>query len=180
MPLRHIDEANLDYYLVLFDGDGSERPEQDGSLLSKTMAQVVQDGITDVFFSSHGWKGDIPAAISQYNDWIGAMAAQVGDRDRARALDPDFKAMIIGVHWPSLPWGNEDAGAALLGDDEIDEFAVEQQRMDVGDGRTGPARAGRAAGTARRRLPAQCQRCAAHAGAPAVVLGHEAPRAPRR
>jgi hypothetical protein len=127
MPLRHIDEANLDYYLVLFDSDGNERPEQDGSLLSKKLAQVVQDGITDVFFSSHGWKGDIPAAISQYNDWIGAMAALVRDRDRARALDPDFNAVIVGVHWPSLPWGNEDAGAALLGDDETDEFAVEQQ-----------------------------------------------------
>jgi hypothetical protein len=127
MPLRHIDEANLDYYLVLFDSDGNERSEQDGSLLSKKLSDVVQDGVTDVFFSSHGWKGDIPASISQYDRWVGAMAAQTGDRNRARALDPKFKAVIIGVHWPSQPWGNEDAGAALLGDDETDEFAAEQQ-----------------------------------------------------
>ena len=118
MPLRHIDEADLDYYLVLFDSDGNERPEQDGNLLSKKLSEAVQDGVTDVFFSSHGWKGDIPAAISQYDRWIGAMAAQAGDRDRARALDPEFKAVIVGVHWPSLPWGNEDAEAALLGDDD--------------------------------------------------------------
>lgn len=132
MPVRHIDEANLDYYLMLFDGDGNERPEQDGSLLSTKLAQVVPEGITDVFLSSHGWKGDIPAAISQYNDWIVAMAAQASDRGRARALDQDFKAVIVSVHWPSLPWGNEDARAALLGDDEIDEFAAEQQ-MDPGE-----------------------------------------------
>lgn len=128
MPLRHIDEANLDYYLVLFDSDGNERQEQDGSLLSKTLNEAVRDGVTDVFFSSHGWKGDIPAAISQYNSWIGAMAAQTGDLDRARALDPDFKALIVGVHWPSLPWGTENVGAALLDDDDDDtedEFAAE-------------------------------------------------------
>lgn len=126
MPLRHIDEANVDYYLVLFDADGNERQEQDGSLLSTTLKEAVRDGVTDVFFSSHGWKGDIPAAISQYNSWIGAMAAQTGDLARARALDPDFKALIIGVHWPSLPWGTENVGAALL-DDTEDESATEGQ-----------------------------------------------------
>jgi hypothetical protein len=131
MPLRHIDEANLDYYLVLFDSDGNERPEQDGSLLSQKLSDVVRDGVTDLFFASHGWKGDIPAAISQYDRWVSAMAAQAGDRDRAHALDPKFKALIVGVHWPSQPWGNEDARTALLGDDETDEFAAEQQ-MDSG------------------------------------------------
>src|SRR5215469_9718047 len=125
MPLRHIDQANLDYYLLLFDSDGNERPEQDGTLLSETLRKVVQDGVTDVFVSSHGWMGDIPAAIRQYDPWITAMAAQADDRDRARAIDPRFKTVIVGIHWPSLPWGNEDAWAALLGDDEMDEFAAE-------------------------------------------------------
>jgi len=132
MPLRHIDETNLSYYLVLFDSDGNERLEQDGTLLSAKLSSAVQDGVTDVFVSSHGWLGDIPAAIRQYNSWISTMAAQGSDRDRARALAPDFKAVIVGVHWPSLPWGNEDAGAALLGHDEADEFAGERQ-MAPGD-----------------------------------------------
>ena len=127
MPLRHIDETNLAYYLMLFDSDGNERQEQDGSLLSKTLTEAVRDGVTDVFLSSHGWKGDIPAAIKQYDSWIGAMAAQAGDRERARALDRNFKALIVGVHWPSLPWGTENVGAALLDDDTGDEFATEQQ-----------------------------------------------------
>jgi hypothetical protein len=135
MPLRHIDGTNLDYYLVLFDGDGNERREQDGSLLSETLTEAVRDGVTDVFLASHGWMGDIPAAIKQYDSWIAAMAAQSGDQERARALDPDFKALIVGVHWPSKPWGTENVGAALLGDaagdelgdDTSDEFAVERR-----------------------------------------------------
>src|SRR5690348_17035188 len=126
MPLRHIDEADLDYFLILFDRDGNERSEQGGALLSKTLNQTVQDSATDVFISSHGWKGDIPAAISQYASWISAMVAQVEDRNRARALDSAFKPVIVGVHWPSLPWGNESE-EALLGDADQDEFATEQQ-----------------------------------------------------
>jgi hypothetical protein len=127
MPLRHIDEADIDFYLVLFDSDGNERPELDGSLLSTALCEAVRDEVTDVFFTSHGWKGDIPAAVRQYNSWIGTMAAQATDRDRARVIDPEFKAVIVGVHWPSLPWGTEDAAAALLADGEPGEFAAEQQ-----------------------------------------------------
>jgi hypothetical protein len=110
MPLRHLEKADLDYFLVLFDSDGNERPERDGSLLSKKLTEAIQRDATDVFFSSHGWKGDIPAAISQYDKWLGAMAAQAADRDRARALDPQFKAMTVGVHWPSLPWAMRTSG----------------------------------------------------------------------
>jgi hypothetical protein len=127
MPLRHIDEVNISYYLVLFDKHGNERPEHDGTMLSTQVAKSVQHGVTDVFLCSHGWMGDIPAAIRQYDAWIGTMAAQADDRARARALDPGFKAVVVGVHWPSLPWGNEHAAAALLGDDETDELASERQ-----------------------------------------------------
>jgi hypothetical protein len=131
MPLRHIHDADLDYYLVLFDSDGTERAEQDGSLLSVKLKEAVRGGLTDVFISSHGWKGDIPAAINQYDRWISTMVQQRADLDQARGLDPDFKAIVVGVHWPSLPWGNEDVRAALLSD-EPDEFDAEAQ-MDSGD-----------------------------------------------
>src|SRR5579863_5444606 len=130
MPLRHVSQADADYYLVLFDADGNERREEaDGSLLSQRLSEVIQDGVTDVFFSSHGWKGDIPAAIRQYDSWVATMTAQARDRELAHARHPDFKAMAVCVHWPSLPWGVEDAGAALLGGDDGDdgdEFAAEQ------------------------------------------------------
>ena len=125
MPKRHLDEADLDYYLMLFDSDGHERAEQDGSLLSTKVRELVQVGVTDVFVCSHGWKGDLPAANSQYDRWISAMAALPKDRAHAYQLDPKFKSLIIGAHWPSQPWGNESAGAALLGLDDEDEFGAE-------------------------------------------------------
>jgi hypothetical protein len=127
MPLRHIDGASLDYYLVLFDSNGAELPEADGRLLSATLAGAVPDGVTDVFFASHGWKGDVPAAISQYDRWVAAMAGQARDSERARALAPGFKPLVVGVHWPSLPWGDESSGAGLLSDGDADEFAAEQE-----------------------------------------------------
>jgi hypothetical protein len=127
MPLRHIDGASLDYYLVLFDSNGAERPEEDGRLLSTTLAGAVPDAVTDVFFASHGWKGDVPAAISQYDRWVAAMAGQARDGERARALAPGFKPLVVGVHWPSLPWGSESSGAGLLSGDDADEFAAERE-----------------------------------------------------
>jgi hypothetical protein len=132
MPRRHIGATDLTYYLVLFDSNGAERAEQDGSLLSATLTEAVQGDVTDVFISSHGWKGDIPAAIDQYDRWIATMAAQQDDRGLARALDTDFKPVIVGVHWPSLPWGNEAVRSALLADNEPDEFAAEAQ-LDAGE-----------------------------------------------
>ena len=125
MPLRHVGNTEAEYYLVLFDADGNERREADESLLSQRLGEDIQDGVTDVFFASHGWKGDIPAAIRQYDSWVGTMAAQDRDRALARERYPGFKAMAVCVHWPSLPWGVEDAGAALL--DDVDEFAAEQE-----------------------------------------------------
>jgi hypothetical protein len=126
MPLRHIRAAEADYYLILFDADGNERREADASLLSQELNEVVRDGVTDVFISSHGWKGDIPAATRQYDRWAGVVAAQAHDRELARARDRGFKAMAVCVHWPSLPWGVEDVGAALL-DGDGDEFAAERR-----------------------------------------------------
>jgi hypothetical protein len=130
MPIRHLDGVDVDYYLVLLDEEGRERPEEDGTLLSGKLDEVVKDGVTDVFICSHGWQGDVPAAINQYDAWITVMANQSADRALARKLDPTFKSLVIGIHWPSLPWGDERADAAVLGDfdDELaheDEMSVE-------------------------------------------------------
>jgi hypothetical protein len=122
MPLRHIDDVS--YYLMLLDENGTERRE-DGQLLSTAIVDAAQDAVTDVFLASHGWKGDVPAAIAQYDKWIAAMARQTADRALARHKVPDFKALVVGVHWPSLPWGDERIDAAVLGD-ETDDLAVER------------------------------------------------------
>jgi hypothetical protein len=113
MPIQHIDETNLDYYLISYDDQGRERPEPDGKLLSEAVRARVADqadGITDVFFVSHGWKGDVPAAIEQYDLWVNEMGKCTADRDAIRAKRPGFKPLIVGLHWPSLPFGDEEIG----------------------------------------------------------------------
>lgn len=108
------DHPDLLYYLISYDKHGVERPDDPdaadhGGLLSERVRHVLrEEPITDVFFVSHGWKGDVPAAIKQYDDWIGAMASCAADRQRIRDLDPAFRSLIVGLHWPSLPWGEEE------------------------------------------------------------------------
>jgi len=110
MPQREVPGSELEYYLVCYDKEGQERPEHAGEYLSRQVADIARDkscGITDVFVMSHGWKGDVPAAIEQYDRWSAAMAACTLDRKRVRERWPGFKALVVGFHWPSLPWGDE-------------------------------------------------------------------------
>jgi hypothetical protein len=127
MPVRTIDNSDVGYYLVVFDENGHERREPDGTLMSETVRRRIADpsaAVTDVFFTSHGWKGDVPSAIEQYDKWVGTMARLQSDRDAARQRRSDFAPLIVGLHWPSLPWGDEtipaNGDALLSGGDEIE------------------------------------------------------------
>lgn len=124
MPIHKVPDTDLSYYLVSYDENGEERPEDDGKFLSQAVIERAAANCSDVFFLSHGWKGDIPAAIEQYDKWIGAMAALEADRAAARRADPNFAPLIVGLHWPSLPWGDEEmpkatGGAVLSATDDI-------------------------------------------------------------
>ena len=119
MPVRSIAGTDLAYALVIFDDNGDERPEPDGTFLSETLAQRVADPtrpVTDVFFTAHGWQGDVPGAIAQFDRWISAMAGQQADRAAAEKRPGGFAPLIIGLHWPSLPFGDEKppAGAPAV------------------------------------------------------------------
>jgi hypothetical protein len=118
MPFHNIPGSSEQYALVNFNDDGQERPEGGGLFSTQLLEKARQEKPTNIFFFSHGWKGDVPAAIDQYNRWIGAMAALSADRARMGA---DFKPMWIGLHWPSQPFGEEGASG---------------QSFDVGDGGT--------------------------------------------
>lgn len=114
MPTRRVPGTELDYVLVSYDANGRER--EDGSAgkspaSTEVQARIASEPITDIFLMCHGWKGDIPAAITQYESWISAMAACAADRERIRQASPGFRALLVGVHWPSLPWGEEDLSA---------------------------------------------------------------------
>jgi hypothetical protein len=123
MPIRALPGTDLTYALIVFDENGTERAEPDGSEMSETVVKRLTDAaqpITDVFFTAHGWQGDVPAAIAQFDRWIGAVAAQDADIAAARARPGGFAPLIVGLHWPSLPFGDEAipaGGGALLSAD---------------------------------------------------------------
>lgn len=115
MPIEKVPNSSLSYYLIAFDEDGNERYEANGKKLSESILTALakeSDPITDVFIISHGWLGDLKDARQQYNDWIGVMAAQTADIERIKQSRP-FNPLLIGFHWPSKPWGDENLGGSV-------------------------------------------------------------------
>ena len=111
MPHKTIPDTTTRYALIAFDGDGNERTDDPEGVGGKMSARILQDAAaappSHVFFFSHGWKGDVPAAIDQYNRWIKAMTDLTDDAD---AMGAGFEPLWIGLHWPSLPWGDDELG----------------------------------------------------------------------
>jgi hypothetical protein len=113
MSLESVPGSELKYHLIAFDKEGRERTDDpDGGVYSRrVLADLAGAPPTDIFLLSHGWMGDIPAARDQYRRWIVAMLTCPDDLARMRQLHPAFLPMIIGLHWPSLPFGDEEFGA---------------------------------------------------------------------
>jgi hypothetical protein len=114
MPVRTVPGTGFEYHLVCVDGTGAERTDDpdgiDGRLIPRVEQSLAAEPYTDVFLMSHGWMGDVPAAVRQYDRWIAAMAACADDLERARQVRPGFRPLLVGLHWPSLPFGDEELG----------------------------------------------------------------------
>lgn len=129
MTIDSVPGTDLRYHLISFDRDGIERrddPDAPGGRASEGLyAELESEPVTDVFVMSHGWQGDVPAAIHQCRAWVGAMARTSADREAIRRLDPDFHPLLVGLHWPSLPWGDEslEAGPVSFGSPGEDPLA---------------------------------------------------------
>jgi hypothetical protein len=110
MPFESIPALDVKYGLISFDKDGQERSDDpDGGIFTRRILERIgTDKPSHVFLFSHGWKGDEPAAIDQYNRWIGAMVKLDGDRT---AMGRGFRPLFLGLHWPSEPWGEEQISA---------------------------------------------------------------------
>jgi hypothetical protein len=110
MSFRIIPSTNIAYNLLVFDADGRERTDDpDGGVFSRKLLEKVKaEQPTNIFFFCHGWQGDVKGAIEQYNRWIKAMVDLPVD---AQQMSAGFKPMWIGLHWPSLPWGEEGSGS---------------------------------------------------------------------
>lgn len=114
MPVESVPGTNLTYYLLTFDAAGRERTEESGERLSRGVVDLLsREPISDVFLMSHGWKGDVPAAKDQYERWIGAMARCDDDIAQMRQTRPGFRPLLIGLHWPSLPYGDESLSSGV-------------------------------------------------------------------
>jgi pimeloyl-ACP methyl ester carboxylesterase len=115
MGLEKVPGRDTAYWLISYDGSGSERLERDGSASGRAVEDISRSDATDVVVLSHGWQGDVPAARRQYNDWISEM---LDHEDRAAPLrrrEDGFSAVIIGLHWPSKAWGDEELGSGGYG-----------------------------------------------------------------
>ena len=127
MPIETVPGHDLQYYLLAYDANCHEREK---GLVTRLLAMLAGNPISDVFLISHGWQGDIPAAQDQYTRWITAIVQCEADIERMEQRRPGFRPLIIGLHWPSLPWGDEElrvafataAGPGLL-ERQIDEYA---------------------------------------------------------
>ena len=108
MGYHTIGDAGIQYGLIAFDGTGIERDEASRKFSDTLIEQVSNDAVTNIFFFSHGWKGDVPAAVDQYDRWIGALVNSP-DMKAAQQIIPNFRPLFVGLHWPSLPWGSEQA-----------------------------------------------------------------------
>jgi hypothetical protein len=115
MPIRPLSESSLVYYLVCVDAAGAERADDPdgvkGRMIQRVTEALAKEPYTDVFLMSHGWMGDVPAAIRQYDRWVAAMATCKNDIERATKVRPGFRPLLVGFHWPSLPYGDEEMSA---------------------------------------------------------------------
>ncbi len=118
MGFERIPGTDTEYGLIAFDADGKERPDGATLMSQQLIEKAKRDGVTNVFFFCHGWKGDLPAARDQYNRWIGAFA-RAPERQSATTVFPGFDPMFIGLHWPSQPWGDEELGGGAFGAPQV-------------------------------------------------------------
>ena len=130
MPTEAVPGSTITYNLISYDEERREREDdREGLMSARTLDALADVSDTDVFLLSHGWRGDVPAARSPYGRWIAAMAACAGDVARMKAKRPRFRPLLVGLHWPSEPWGDDSiTGAASFdtaGADPVEDLVEE-------------------------------------------------------
>ncbi len=108
MPMIDATADQPAYAMIRYDKTGEERPESDG-LLSEALIRTVRDTpVTDVFLFSHGWNHDVEGALAQYDAWLRIAGAPGVGIEAVQGKRQNFQPLLIGLHWPSLAWGEED------------------------------------------------------------------------
>jgi hypothetical protein len=98
MPVQQFEGG--EYYLVAFDREGRERDDDPhGRMTSVVERRLREETPTDLFVFAHGWMGDVPAARQQYGLWVSNLA---------EFAPAEVRPMYVGLHWPSLPFGDQE------------------------------------------------------------------------
>ena len=132
MSTRLIPDTDVNYALIAFDKDGVERTDDPeavamaGLFSQKILADAAANPPTHVFLFCHGWKGDMPSAVEQYNRWIKAMVSLEADKSQ---MGPGFRPLWIGLHWPSKPLGSEDFGGDGFDTVGMNLAAIKQEAL---------------------------------------------------
>src|SRR5262245_12415150 len=112
MPFKTIPNTTVTYALIAFDGDGHERTDDPDGINGRMSARILQEAQSSppnhIFFFSHGWKGDVPAAIDQDNRSTKATPDSPADM---ATIGSHVKHLWSGLHRPSLPWGDDELGS---------------------------------------------------------------------
>jgi hypothetical protein len=130
MPIETVPGTAITYHLIAYDAEDRERQDDPAGLMSGRAIDALKDpSVTDVFLISHGWRGDVPAVRAQYGKWIGAMAGCAADIELMKKKRSGFRPLLIGLHWPSEPWGDDSfaqaSSFATAGADPVEELVAE-------------------------------------------------------
>src|SRR3974390_3932377 len=116
MPFRQTPSTHTPYVILAFDKSGVERQDDpdgiNGLISAKILHELRQSPATDLFVFSHGWQGDMGAAIFQYDRWIDSLLTLSADSGKMGA---GFRPARIGLPWPSKPWGGEGSPSVGAG-----------------------------------------------------------------
>src|SRR5215468_629052 len=136
MPVETLpNHDDIRYHLIAFDAAGRERSEEGGLHSSVVLDETQANNPTDVFLFAHGWNGDVPGAIRQYNNWLNAMVSCADDRTSVAAMPGGFRPLLVGLHWPSKAWGDEELGGASFGIETKPEDTSDANDVDLLVGR---------------------------------------------
>jgi pimeloyl-ACP methyl ester carboxylesterase len=133
VPLEQVPDRSAQYHLIAFDAQGRERVEAGGFYSADVLRAAAASQPTDAFVFSHGWQGDIPAARDQYGRWVATMLSRPDDRDRLADRPGGFRPILIGLHWPSKAWGDEELGSSSFGMRPSTSESTASDRLDVAE-----------------------------------------------
>lgn len=98
-PYRFVtlrDGRQAPWYLIPFDEQGGcEGPATQAALV----ADIAQNGYTDVFLFSHGWNNNWADANKLYDGWLAGFIKLLTDHDLS--VPREFRPLFAGVIWPS-------------------------------------------------------------------------------